>query len=211
MLSAFVSIALVHLAVLASPGPDFLFVSRTAVAESRGRAMMAVAGIAAGIAIWAGIAFLGLGWLFSQFAWLQRVLAVLGAAYLIWTGLQMLRSAATPKGAASGSAPQVKKAQVHPFLFGLITNISNPKALVYFPSVFAAFITPDLSAAASWGLWFFVVAESFAWFAFVALVLGLPFFRTRYCRAGRVIDGVAGVLFLIFGFGVASFGVRGSN
>lgn len=211
MLSIFVSIALVHLAVLVSPGPDFLFVSRTAVAESCGRAMMAVAGITAGIAIWSGIAFLGLGWLFAQFAWLQRILAVAGGVYLFWIGLQMLRSALTPRGATGGDLPQMPQSRVHPFLFGLITNISNPKALVYFPSVFAAFITPDLSAAASWGLWLFVVLESFVWFAFVALVLGLPFFRARYCRAGRVIDAVAGVLFLIFALGVTSFGVRGPD
>lgn len=209
MFSAFVTIALVHLAALAAPGPDFLFVTRTAVAESRARALMAAAGIAAGIAVWAGIAFLGLGWLFSQFAWLQRILAVAGGLFLLWTGLQMLRSAATPRGSESGELPP-GKGHVHPFLFGFITNISNPKALVYFPSVFAAFLTPELSAAACWRLWTFVVLESFAWFGFVALVLGLPFFRVRYRRAGRVIDGVAGALFVLFGVGVTSFGVRGS-
>lgn len=60
MFALIATIAVVHLLALASPGPDFLFVTRTAVSQSRGKAMLGVLGITAGVAFWAGLSILGL-------------------------------------------------------------------------------------------------------------------------------------------------------
>lgn len=65
MLMLFLTVAMVHIVALMSPGPDFFFVSQTAVSRSRKEAMMGVLGITCGVMVWAGIALLGLHLIYS--------------------------------------------------------------------------------------------------------------------------------------------------
>ena len=85
---------------------------------------------------------------------------------------------------------------------GLFTNLANPKAVIYFASIFSSFITPQVSVLSKAALFCFVVVESFLWFAFVATVFGLDRPRSLYRKAGRWIDAIAGTLFGLFGAGL---------
>jgi threonine efflux protein len=194
----FVTIAIVHLLALMSPGPDFLFVSQTAVSRSRRQALFGVAGITLGIALWAGLALLGLQWLLQRLAWLQQLIAVAGGLYLAWLGVSLLRSALRPSETVSSGGPPLRS-DVATLRAGLLTNLANPKAVVYFGSVFSAFLGAGLDAATRWQLWALVSAESLLWFALVAMVFGIPLMRRGYLRLARWIDGLAGAVFIAFG------------
>jgi threonine efflux protein len=82
---------------------------------------------------------------------------------------------------------------------GLLTNLSNPKVVIYFGSIFSAFLGTGVSSAARWGLWAMVVAETFLWFSIVAGCFALPVMRRGYLRISRWIDGCAGTVFVLFG------------
>lgn len=194
----FITIAIVHLLALMSPGPDFLFVSQTAVSRSRRQALCGVVGIALGIALWAALALLGLQWLLQRLAWLQQLIAVAGGLYLAWLGIALLRSALHPSVAASTGQPALR-GDLATLRAGLLTNLANPKAVVYFGSVFSAFLGARLDAAARWQLWVLVSLESLLWFALVATVFGIPLMRRGYLRLARWIDGLAGAVFIAFG------------
>ena len=73
MLTLFFTVALVHIVALMSPGPDFFFVSQTAVSRSRKEAMMGVLGITCGVMVLftAGVALLGLHLIIEKMAWLH--------------------------------------------------------------------------------------------------------------------------------------------
>ncbi|MBU6247266.1 MAG: LysE family transporter [Xanthomonadaceae bacterium] len=191
------TIAVVHLLALASPGPDFLFVSQTAASRSRAQAMAGVAGITLGIAVWAALALLGLHLLMARLAWLQRAVAIAGSAYLIWLGVQLLRSARRRPGGAGVArlAPDAWRSLRN----GLFTNLSNPKALVYFGSVFSVLVGPAAGVGVRWTIGALVVGETLGWFALVALCFGLPAVRRVYLRMARGIDAVAGTVFVLFG------------
>ena len=90
----------------------------------------------------------------------------------------------------------------HPFLYGLFTNLANPKALVYFGSIFSTFVTPDVDASARLLLFVTMTVEAFLWFAAVALLFGSGPLREGYRRIARAIDAVTGVLFAGFGIGL---------
>lgn len=200
-MSLFLSIALVHLVALVSPGPDFFFVSQTAVSRSRGTAFCGVLGIAAGVAVWAALALLGLQLLLHRLAWLERLIAVAGGLYLCWMGIGMLR-AAFGKQAVPGapSAPAaVAPGAWRAWRAGLLTNLANPKAVVYFGSVFSTFLGDGVGAGARLGLWTLVVAETVLWFSLVAAFFALPAMRRGYLRLARWIDGFAGAVFVLFG------------
>ena len=81
MLMLFLTVALVHIIALMSPGPDFFFVSQTAISRSRREAMMGVLGITCGVMVWAGVALLGLNLILARMAWLHNIIMVGGLQF----------------------------------------------------------------------------------------------------------------------------------
>ncbi|HUA80877.1 MAG TPA: threonine export protein RhtC [Dyella sp.] len=199
-MSLFITIAIVHIIALMSPGPDFFFVSQTAVSRSRHEAMAGVAGITLGVAMWAALALLGLQLLLQRLVWLERLIAIGGGLYLCWMGLKMLRGALAKPSDAKAAAPvQVFVGAKRSLRNGLLTNLANPKVVIYFGSIFSAFVGAGVSSGARWGLWALVVTETFLWFSFVAGCFALPVMRRGYLRISRWIDGCAGAVFMLFG------------
>lgn len=199
MLMLFLTVALVHLIALMSPGPDFFFVSQTAASSSRREAMMGVVGISLGIVVWAGVALMGLHLILQKMAWLHQIIMVGGGIYLCWMGWQLLRSARAQQAPPAAEAQVALPKAGRSFIRGFLTNLSNPKAVIYFGSVFSLFVGDSVGAGARWGLFLLIVAETFVWFSLVAVVFALPAMRRGYQRLAKWIDGVAGVLFTGFG------------
>jgi threonine efflux protein len=199
-MNIFLTLALVQIVALVTPGPDFFFVSQLAASRSRREALAGVVGITMGVAVWAALALLGLQILLHRLAWLERGIAILGGAYLCWMGLQMLR--ASWKAKPDTAAPVVDVAGFNPWralLRGLATNLANPKAAIYFASIFSAFVGEGMSSGARWGLWVMVTIETLLWFTVVAGIFALPAMRRGYVKASRWIDGGAGAIFTLFG------------
>ncbi len=200
MITLFLTVALVHIIALMSPGPDFFFVSQTAVSRSSKEAMMGVLGITCGVMVWAGVALLGLHLIIEKMAWLHTIIMVGGGLYLCWMGYQMLRGALKKEKSAQGAEPQVELAQGgRSFMKGLLTNLANPKAIIYFGSVFSLFVGDSVGAGERWGIFVLIIVETLAWFTVVASLFALPTMRRGYQRAAKWIDGVAGTLFAGFG------------
>lgn len=199
MLMLFLTVALVHIIALMSPGPDFFFVSQTAVSRSRKEALMGVLGITCGVMVWAGVALLGLHLIIEKMAWLHTIIMVGGGLYLCWMGYQMLRCA-LKKSDAPAPEPQVELARSgRSFLKGLLTNLANPKAIIYFGSVFSLFVGDNVGTGERWGIFLLIVLETLAWFTVVASLFALPAMRRGYQRMAKWIDGIAGTLFAGFG------------
>lgn len=203
MLSTLLTIAGVHIIALASPGPDTFIVMQTAASRSRKEAMLCVLGITMGIAVWASLSLLGLQWLFDQFAWLHKTIMLMGGIYLSWMGLKILKSSLKASGSGAERHPiETQEVKSKAFWVGLFTNLANAKALVYFSSVFALFIKPDMDWSQSLSIFLLVIAETFFWFSFVGLLIGMPKPKQIYQRAGKWIDGACGAIFGVFGGGL---------
>lgn len=201
-MSALLGIAVIHFFALVSPGPDFFFVTQSAIRQSRSHALCAALGIALSILLWSICALSGLHFLFQKMAWLQQLLMVLGGVYLLYLGALMLKSAlkASP---AHVTAEQVQKtAQVSHFKLlrqGFLTNMANPKALVYFSSVFALAIDPQAGLAEQSSLLGLIFVESLLWFALVAFIFSMQRINVMYQKLAKWIDGITGGIFISFG------------
>lgn len=160
---------------------------------------MGVLGITGGVMVWAGVALLGLHLIIEKMAWLHTLIMVGGGLYLCWMGYQMLRGA-LKKNDIVAAEPQVELARSgRSFLKGLLTNLANPKAIIYFGSVFSLFVGDNIGAGARWGIFLLIVLETLAWFTIVASLFALPKMRRGYQRMAKWIDGIAGTLFAGFG------------
>ncbi|SQI36749.1 Threonine efflux protein [Serratia plymuthica] len=96
-------LAVVTITLLAviSPGPDFAMVSRNSLLLSRRAGVLTACGIGAGVVIHVSYTLVGVGVLIQQSLWLFTLLKAIGAAYLIYLGVGMLRHA----GAAAAALP----------------------------------------------------------------------------------------------------------
>jgi len=158
-----------------------------------------VLGITLGVMVWAALALLGLNLILDKMAWLHNIIMVGGGLYLCWMGYQMLRGA-FKKDDSGASEPKMELAAGgRSFVKGLLTNLANPKAIIYFGSVFSLFVGEEVGAGARWGIFLLIVLETFAWFTVVASLFALPSMRRGYQRLAKWIDGVAGALFAGFG------------
>jgi threonine efflux protein len=142
---------------------------------------------------------LGLHLLFERFAWLQTAIRMAGGAYLVYLGLMMLKASFGPAELPETSTTTGPRSDAAAFSSGLLTNLSNPKALVYFGSIFATLLPVSISIPAKMAVFALVTAESLLWFSVLAVLFSLPVPRRAYQRANRWIDRIAGVAFGGFG------------
>lgn len=201
-MTALLSIAIIHFFALISPGPDFFFVTQSAIRQSRIHAFFAALGISLSILVWAILAISGLHFLFQKIAWLQHALMILGGIYLLYLGWQMLKSSFNKN--QSSTPPEANntansKSYLTLLLQGFFTNMANPKALVYFSSVFALAIQSDAPLSAQSSLLGLIWIESLLWFSLVALFFSWPQINQSYKRFSRWIDAVTGGIFISFG------------
>jgi threonine efflux protein len=198
MFVALCTLIFIHFCALITPGPDFFLVSQTAVSRSRKDAVLVAFGICLGAMVWSLLALMGLNIIFEKMAWLKQGLLVAGGLYLCWLGYQMLRSAFS-KGEQSIKQIVLPQSPYLFFMKGLLTNLSNPKAVIYFGSVFSLFLANPLFDQHHSLLFFIIAIETLLWFLVVAFVFSLPTFRTAYQNFAKWIDGISGGIFTLLG------------
>lgn len=199
MFVALCTLIFIHFCALITPGPDFFLVSQTAVSRSRKDAVLVAFGICLGAMVWSLLALMGLNIIFEKMAWLKQGLLVAGGLYLCWLGYQMLRSAFS-KGEQSIKEIVLPQSPYLFFMKGLLTNLSNPKAVIYFGSVFSLFLANPLFDQHHSLLFIIIAIETLLWFLVVAFVFSLPTFRTAYQNFAKWIDGISGGIFTLVGF-----------
>ena len=137
------------MAVMAiTPGPANLFSVATGAQRGKRAAMLGVVGMNAATLVWFGAAALGLGALVTAFPAAFRVIAIGGAVYVAWLGIQALRRALTPPptAAVDDTAPRVH-ARRSAIVDGFMVQIANPKAILFFTAVLPPFIDVERPAA----------------------------------------------------------------
>lgn len=190
--AALLLIVSIHALALISPGPDFAVVTRLSIVSGRRAGLWAAAGVAAAIGVYVLVSVLGMALVLAALPGLSRILAIVGALYLAWLGVQCLRS--------QGKLPDAQAAQPghKTFVTGFLTNLLNPKAMLYFGSVLSQALKPGLGAADVALLWTVLVAESFLWFALVATLFSsravLGWLRSRLVWLDRCVGAVLIVL-----------------
>lgn len=125
----------------ATPGPDTAYIVGRSVAQGRRAGLLSALGITAGCCIHATLSAFGLTALLAASATAFMAVKLAGGAYLIYLGLKMLFS---KKQAASASQPRLDlRSHKTIFLQALITNVLNPKVILFFLSFFPQFVLHD--------------------------------------------------------------------
>ncbi|MEN8190848.1 MAG: LysE family transporter [Thermodesulfobacteriota bacterium] len=202
-LSEFITIALVHLFAVASPGPDFAIIVRQSLVHGKRTAIWSSFGVGFGILIHTAYSLLGIGLIISQSVMAFTIMKLLGGLYLIYIGFKSLRARPMAGGVLDDKEQVAAPTRRRAFWTGLLTNGLNPKATLFFLSLFTVIIKPETprSVQAFYGLYMAVATA--AWFCGVSLFFGHRKIRQNFQRLGHWLERVTGALLIGLGLRLA--------
>ena len=206
MLTALLPFCAVAVLFSLSPGPDTVLVVSRALAHGPRSALLTALGCASGLLVW-GIASPGVAAIFNASATLFTALKLAGAGYLILLGLQAIRRAHHDAAAATeptGAQTTNRRQPRWTFRQGLLTNLLNPKAGVFFVAVLPQFVAAGDSVLTT-TLIFAVVDACISMFAlslYMTLALGAGTLLRRPA-ARRTVDRISGASLIILGIRLA--------
>ena len=192
------AVGLIHLVALVSPGPDFVVACRNSLLYSRTIGIYTAVGFGLGICVHISYAAFGLSWLIANNELIFTVIHYLGAFYLMFIGIQSLRSFRSQIGQETATA----SSRISPFRavrIGFITNVLNPKATLFFLSLFSTMLTPTVGELTLVVIAVLLVVTTILWFSLVALLISHPRFTTTLKRYEKTIQQFFGVLLIGIG------------
>jgi threonine efflux protein len=191
-------ISSIHLLAAAAPGPDFVLVSQQTLSNGKRAGLLCSLGIALGLSIHILYSSLGLAAIIANSSSALWGIKLLGGCYLIYLGISGLSARAANKQAIEVTATTEFSA-LKTIGLGFLCNALNPKAPIYFVSLFTVVLSQDTPAQhlVIYGLWMMLL--QLAWFSFLTLLLSRPVVTRKFQCMGHWIDRLAGGAMLLLG------------
>ncbi|EKY3088890.1 LysE family transporter [Cronobacter dublinensis] len=202
MLETTLFVATIAALGMLSPGPDFFLVIKNAARYPRSAAMMTAAGVIAGVITHMTYCVAGIAVVITTTPWLFGALKYVGAAYLVWLGVNALLARGSTSLALDGVAQEstsLKKA----FLQGYLCNLLNPKATLFFLAMFTQVL--NVNSGMMEKLWYagIIVALTLVWWPLLVWLIQSAPVRRGLTKAQKVIDKLLGGMLLALGIKVA--------
>jgi RhtB (resistance to homoserine/threonine) family protein len=196
-ITAFVGIAAL---VILAPGPDTALVTKNALRDGRRAALATSFGVVSGLIAWTLAAALGIAAVVRASETAFTVLKVVGAAYLIYLGVQALRASrrghVADRPTRGGPTPQTSRA----YRQGLFSNLANPKIAAFFTGFLPQFIAPGVSVTVPFLLLGAIfVAMTLGWLCVYALVASKAGGLLTRPRVRTALDRVTGIVLIGLG------------
>lgn len=182
-----------------TPGVDMALVARSAITEGRGAALATTFGVTSGLLTWALASALGVAALLAASATAYDVLRAAGAAYLIWLGVRALIRA------GADEPPVAQQRRRSPYVTGVVSNLTNPKIVVFYSTVLPTFIPHGASVF----VWSLVLASIHAvqvlgWLSAYAWALTRARSLVDRPRVRRALDRLSGTVLVGLGVRLAA-------
>lgn len=196
-LAEFLTVVIVHLLAVMSPGPDFAMISRNSLLYSRKTGIYSAIGLAFGILVHVAYSLVGIGFVISQSIVLFSFIKFLGAGYLIFIGYKSLK--AKPRKLNNYQLLERNDMdRLAAIRMGFLTNALNPKVTLFFLSLFTQVISPKtpLFIQTLYGLEMSVMT-------FVASVLSHQAVKIKFSSIHHHIEKIFGIILIALGAKIA--------
>ncbi|WP_404341195.1 LysE family translocator [Pseudoalteromonas mariniglutinosa] len=195
-LDEFLLIAVAHFFAVASPGPDFAIVMKQSIQQGRRNALWTSFGVGAAILLHVAYCVLGVAILLSQSPSLFMALKYVAGAYLAFLGVQAIRSAKPDTVTQQTLAQQPQESMFKAFRRGFFTNALNPKATLFFMSLFTLVVSPTTPTFVQAGYGLYMALATWLWFSCLSLVLSKVSVREFFLKSGYWFDRGIGVILI---------------
>jgi threonine/homoserine/homoserine lactone efflux protein len=186
-----------------SPGPDFVIVTRSAALSGRRAGMACAVGIGAGVFAWSAVTAAGVAGLLAASAVAFTVVKLAGAAYLMLLGIRALLAARRGDYEDLAVSRPSATSPLRAFRQGLLTNLLNPKVVVFFIALVPQFLPESPTILDTIMLGAVAAMISVVWFSVVANVVGSLRRLFTKVRVRRTIDAIMGGLLVGLGIRIA--------
>lgn len=196
------TVTLVNLLAAISPGPDFLMVTRNSLIYSRKTGIYTAVGLGFGILVHVTYSLVGIGLLIAKSILLFNIIKLFGAAYLIYIGVRSLISKSSHLN-LKNQEHRTDISTMAAIKIGFITNATNPKATLFFLSLFTLVINPNtpLPVKLFMGMEMAIVVS--IWFILVAYLISHHLVRNKLEKVQHSAEKFIGVVLIVLGIKVA--------
>lgn len=196
------SIAFIHLLAVISPGPDFIMAVRNSLTYSRKTGIWTSVGFAFGILVHIFYCIAGLALIISKSILVFNVIKLLGAFYLIYIGAKSVFS----KDSKIEIKTEEKKNDISAFAalkMGFLTNVLNPKATLFFLSLFTFVIKPNTAGSTLAIATIIMFTNQVLWFSLVAIFFTQKRVQNIFSRFQNTFNKIFGGLLIALGIKIA--------
>jgi RhtB (resistance to homoserine/threonine) family protein len=202
-LMTLITVTVVGLLAVMSPGPDFIIVTRNSLLYSKRAGLFTTFGIVVGNLWWVAASILGLSYVLAQSIAVFSTLKLLGAVYLIYLGVKSLRfGEKKPGNSGEDNSPKETPrdlTSMSAFGMGLWNNLLNPKCALFYSSFFSIIITPQTPALFRWIFGLEITLIALVWFSLLATVLSFQTVRSVFERWSTILDRLTGAILIALG------------
>ena len=194
----------VGLIAVVTPGPDFALTLRNSLAYSRRAGIYTAFGIGLGNTIHATYSLVGIGAIIAQSIVLFNLIKWIGAGYLVYLGIKSLKARPVQMQDVQISTSQRVVGRLAAFRIGLLGNLLNPKATLFFLALFTQIIQPGtpLIAQATYGGT--VALLSLVWFALLAVLISQRWIRQAITAISHWLERLTGAVLILLGLRLAA-------
>ncbi|HIQ57502.1 TPA: LysE family transporter [Candidatus Gracilibacteria bacterium] len=198
------SIAFMLLLALVIPGPDFFMVVRQSLQYSRKTGIYTAIGLGLGIAVHITYCLAGIALIISKSILLFNIIKITGAIYLFYIGFQVFLSKADDIEIKNFEKKQ-DISSLMALKVGFLTNVLNPKATLFFMSMFTVFIpevTPNIILAI---ISIVMILMTIIWFICVSLFFTQPKVQIVFNKFQKIFNKIFGGLLMALGVKIAVY------
>ena len=193
-MSEIISVALITLLAVISPGADFAMVTRNSYLYGRASGLLTTLGIGLGVQVHVFYTMIGVGLLIATSPSLFAALKIFGAAYLIFVGYQtFISQPIAVENAASTSTPWQS------IKVGFFTNALNPKTTLFVLSTYAQIVSPSTPLWQQYAYGLFMSVAHWLWFALVCIFFSNPVLRSKMLNHQKAINRAIGMALTALG------------
>jgi RhtB (resistance to homoserine/threonine) family protein len=201
-LALLLTLASIHLAVVMSPGANFMTVTQNALAYSRRTGLLTVTGVATGSGLYITAGVIGFAAIISQSPFLFNLIRLIGAVYFLYLSYKLFtRKPRLTGDTTTAAATDLTIGQA--YRTGLLSSIANPSAALYFLSLFTSFIpvSSPLSEKILAGV--LLLSITMLWYALIAVTFSSARVRAFYRRAELWMNRFFGLIWLLLAIKLA--------
>jgi RhtB (resistance to homoserine/threonine) family protein len=199
------SVTLIHLLAVMSPGPDFVVVMKQSLSYSRKTGIWTSVGVGTGIMVHILYCVLGLGLVIANSSFIYDIIKYAGAAYLLYLGVQSILAKVKDVQFEKEMDRQEIPSAFKSFQIGFLTNVLNPKATLFFLSLFTLVIAPDTPTLIMIILSIILVVNTMLWFILLSYIITIEKIRTLFNKFQYHFNLVFGILLILVAVKVAFF------
>jgi RhtB (resistance to homoserine/threonine) family protein len=197
------TVTLVALLAVISPGPDFVIVTRNSLLYSKKVGLFTAWGIVLGTMVWIALSLVGVSLILSKAVIVFTVIKYAGVAYLFYIGWKSLR--AKPMDFKEVGEKDKEISARSAFMTGFLTNLLNAKAALFFVSFFSVVLSPETPVYMQMVYGAEISLIALVWFSLVATVLSIGPVKSFFQRIGVWLDRITGAVLMALGINAGFF------